>query len=68
MENYLDMKLFREEMNMLIDLDHDYNKRALNLIIASVKEYKDDDTITIVKEELKNKSPIETSYLIESRR
>lgn len=68
MENYLDMKLFREEMNMLIDLDHDYNKRALNLIIASVKEYKDDDTITIVKEELKNKSPIETSYLIEARR
>jgi hypothetical protein len=41
-------------------------KRALNLIISSVKEQKDEDTLKIVKEELKNKSQIETTCLIEA--
>jgi hypothetical protein len=40
----------------------------LNLIIFGVKEQKDEDTLTIVKEELKNKSQIETTCLIEAKR
>jgi hypothetical protein len=55
-------------MNKLIELDHECNKRALNLIILCIKEQQDEDTLAIVKEELKNKSQIETTYLIESKR
>jgi hypothetical protein len=39
----------------------------LNLIIFGVKEQKDEDTLTIFKEELKNKSQIETTCLIEPK-
>jgi hypothetical protein len=49
-------------------LDHEHNKRALNLIIFGIKEKKDEDMLAIVKEELKNKSQIETTYLIEAKR
>jgi hypothetical protein len=68
LENKLDIKPIKEEMNKLIKLDHECNKRALNLIIFGLKEQQDDDTLTIVKEELKNKSQIETTYLIETKR
>ena len=33
MENNLDIKPIKEEMNKLIELDYEHNKRALNLII-----------------------------------
>jgi hypothetical protein len=33
MENKLDIKPIKEEMNKLIELDHEHNKRSLNLII-----------------------------------
>jgi hypothetical protein len=33
MENKLDIKPIKEEMNKLIELDHERNKKALNLII-----------------------------------
>ena len=33
LENKLDIKPIKEEMNKLIKLDHECNKRALNLII-----------------------------------
>jgi hypothetical protein len=64
----LDIKPIKEEMNKLIELDHEHNKRALNLIIFGIKEKKDEDTLAIVKEELKNKSQIETTCLIEAKR
>jgi hypothetical protein len=54
-------------MNKLIELDHECNKRSLNLIIFGIKE-KQEDTLAIVKEELKNKSQIDTTYLIEAKR
>jgi hypothetical protein len=38
MENKLDIKLIKEEMNKLIEMDHEHNKRALNLIICGIKE------------------------------
>ena len=55
-------------MNKLIELDHECNKRALNLIIFSIKEQQEEDTQAIVKEELKNKSQIDTTYMIEAKR
>jgi hypothetical protein len=55
-------------MNKIIELDRECNKSALNLIIFDVKEQKDEDTLAIVKEELKHKSQIETTCLIEVKR
>jgi hypothetical protein len=49
-------------------LDHECNKRALNLIFFGIKEEPEEDTLAIVKEELKNKSQIDTTYLIEAKR
>jgi hypothetical protein len=37
MENKLDIKPIKEEMNKLIELDHERNKRALNLIFFGIK-------------------------------
>jgi hypothetical protein len=68
MENKLDIKPIKEEMNKLIKLDHGHNKRALNLIIFGIKEQQKEDTLAIVKEELNNKSQIDTTYLIEIKR
>jgi len=56
LENKLDIKPIKEKMNELIKLDHEHNKRALNLIIFGIKEQQEEDTLAIVKEELKNKS------------
>ena len=44
----LDIKPIKEEMKKLIELDHERNKRALNIIIFSLKEKADKDTLTIV--------------------
>jgi hypothetical protein len=55
-------------MNKLIELDYECNKRDLNLIIFGIKEQNDEDMLAIVKEELKNKSQIETTCLIEAKR
>jgi hypothetical protein len=63
MEKKLDIKPIKEEMNKLIELDHERNKRALNLIIFGIKKQQEEDTLAIVKEELKNKSQIDTTYL-----
>jgi DNA polymerase III epsilon subunit-like protein len=68
LENKLDIKPIKEEMNKLNELDHECNKRALNLLIFGIKEQQEDDTLEIVKEELKNKSQNETTYLIEEKR
>jgi hypothetical protein len=37
LENKLDIKPIKEEMNKLIELDHEHNKRVLNLIIFGIK-------------------------------
>jgi hypothetical protein len=68
LEGKLDIKPIKEEMNKLIELDHEHNKRALNLIIFGLKEKKDEDTLALVKEELQNKLQIETTCLIEAKR
>jgi hypothetical protein len=68
MENKFDMKPIKEEINKLIEMDHEHNKRALNLIIFGIKEQQEEDTLEIVKEELNNKSQIDTTYLIEAKR
>jgi phage terminase large subunit len=65
-EGKLDIKPFKEKMNKLIQLDHDHDKRALNLVISSLKEKKE-DTLALVKEELQNKLHIETTCLIEAK-
>jgi hypothetical protein len=48
-------------------LDHECNKKTLNLIIFGIKEQQDEDMLAIVKEELKNKSQIETTYIIRKK-
>ena len=53
-------------MNKLIELDHELNKISLNLIIFGIKKQQEEDTLAIVKEELNNKSQIDTTYLIEA--
>jgi hypothetical protein len=50
MENKLDIKPIKEEMNKLIVLDHKHNKIALNLIIFCINEQQEEDTLAIVKE------------------
>ena len=45
----LDIKPIKEEMEKLIELDHERNKRALNLIIFGLKEEVDDDTLAITQ-------------------
>jgi hypothetical protein len=68
MENKLDIKPIKEKMNKLIELGHERNKRALNLIIFGIKEQQKEDALEIVKEELNNNSQIDTTYLIEAKR
>jgi hypothetical protein len=62
MENKLDIKPIKQEMNKLIELDHEHNKRALNLIIFGIKEKEEENMLARVKEELNNKSQIDTTY------
>jgi hypothetical protein len=66
----LDIKPIKEEMNKLIEIDHERNKRDLNLVIFGIKEQQEEDTLAIVKEgeELNNKSQIDTTYLIQEKR
>jgi hypothetical protein len=66
-ENKLDIKPIKKEMNKIIELDHEHNKRDFNLTIFSIKELNDDETLAILKKELKNKEEIETIGLIEAR-
>ena len=37
LENKSDIKPIKEEMNKLIELNHEHNKRASNLIIFGIK-------------------------------
>lgn len=48
MEGTLDIKPIKEEMNKLIALEHEHNKRALNLVIFFLKEEVQEDTLAIV--------------------
>jgi hypothetical protein len=50
MENKLDIKPIKEEMNKVIELDHERNKMSLNLIIFGIKEQEEEDKLEIVKE------------------
>jgi hypothetical protein len=68
MENKLELKSMKEILDKLIELDHEHKKIDLSLIIVDVQEQEDEDTPLIVNIQLKNKSQIETSYLIEVRR
>ena len=45
----LDSKPIIEEMKKLIELDHEHNKGALNLIIFVLKEEVNEDTLSIVQ-------------------
>ena len=67
-EGKIDIKPIKEEMNKLIALDHERNKRTLNLIIFCLKEEEEEDTLAIVKIELHNMLQIETISLIEANR
>lgn len=67
-ENKLDIKPIKEEINKLIVLDHEHHKRALPLIIASIEEQNNEDTLELVKEQLKTKSQIQATYLTEAIR
>jgi len=64
----LDIKPIKDEMKKLIELDHERNKRALNLIIFGLKEEVNEDTLAIAKTELHNKLQIETTCLTEATR
>ena len=43
------IKPIKYEMKKLIELDHERNKRALNLIIFGLKEEVDEDTLAIAQ-------------------
>jgi len=45
----LDIKPIKNEMKKLIELDHQHNKRALNLIMFGLKEEVDEDTLAITQ-------------------
>lgn len=63
----LDIKPIKDEMK-LIELDHERNKRTLNLIIFGLKEEEDEDTLALVQTELHNRLQIETVCLTEATR
>jgi hypothetical protein len=67
LEGKLDIRPIKEEMNKIIELDHEHNERALNLIIFGLKDEGERDTLELVKEELQNKLQIETC-IIEAKR
>ena len=48
-EGKIDIKPIKEKMNKLINLDHERNKKALNLIIFCLKEEEEEDTLAIFK-------------------
>ena len=64
----LDIKPIKDEMKKLIELDHECNKRALNLIILGLKEEVDEDTLSLAHTELHNILQIETMCLTEATR
>ena len=64
----LDIKPNKEEIKKVIELDHERNKRALNLIIFGFKEEVDEDTLGIVQTKLHNRLQIETTCLTEATR
>ena len=66
--NELDIKPRKEEINKLIVLDHERHKRDLHLIIVGIEEQNDEGTLEIVKEQLKTKPQIQTTYLTEAIR
>ena len=45
----LDIKPIKDEMKKSIELDHERNKRALNLIIFGLKEEVDEATLAIAQ-------------------
>ena len=55
----LDIKPIKDEMKKIIELYHERNKRALNLIIFGLKEEVDEDTLAIAQTELHNRLQIE---------
>jgi len=52
----LDIKPIKDEMKKIIELDHERNKRTLNLIIFGLKEEVDDDTLALTHTELHNEA------------
>ena len=64
----LDIKPIKEKMKKLIELDHELNKRALNLIIFGLKEEVDKDILSIAQTELHNRLQIETTCLTKATR
>jgi len=63
----LDIKPIKEEMKKIIELDHERNKRVLNLIIFGLKEEVDEDTIAIARTKLRDSIQIEMSLTGETR-
>jgi len=55
----LDIKRIKDEMKKIIELDHEHNKRALNLINFGLKEEVDEDTLAIAQTELHDSIQIE---------
>ena len=51
----LDIKSIKEEMNKLIELDHERRKKSLNLVIFCLKGGKEKETLALVKEKLQEK-------------
>ena len=64
-EGKVDIKPIEEDINRILELDHECNKIALNLVIFILKEKEDEDTLVMVKEELHNRLHIETTFLTE---
>ena len=68
MEGKLDIKPIKEEIKILIELDHEHKKRDLNLIIFGLKEEVDEDTLSISQTKLHNRLQIETTCLTKATR
>ena len=67
-EGKLDIKPIKEEMKKLIELDHEHNKMALNLLIFGLKEEVEEDTLAIAQPELHNRLQVEKTCLTEATR
>jgi len=55
-------------MKKMIEIDHERNKRALNLVSFGLKEEVEEDTFSIVQKELHNRLQIETTCVTKATR
>ena len=62
-EGKFDIKPIKEEMDKIMEVDHECSKRYFKFITFVFKEGKEEDMVSLVKKKLHEKIPIQTTCL-----